>query len=252
MPTLSNITAMILAGGLGTRLRSAVADRPKVLAEVGGRPFLAYVLDELIGAGVRHVVLCTGDRAEMVEEAFGATYRSLKLSYSREMEPRGTGGALRAALAYTTSPTILAANGDSLCRADLPAMLARHRATAAAVTILLSEAADTSQFGRVETDPDDRVIEFCEKGRHAGPGWINAGVYLFQRRVLQDLPPGVTVSLEREVFPRLDANCLLGFKTTTRSYDIGTPESYRAAAAFVAAGNGQRRAPSIQIPARRK
>src|SRR5437667_6347363 len=121
------ITAAILAGGLGTRLRHTVADRPKVLAPVGGRHYLAYLLDQLAGAGISEVVLLTGHRAEQVQSTFGESYAGMGLRYSAEPAPLGTGGAVRRALPLFSAPTILLLNGDSYCDVDLDAFVERHR-----------------------------------------------------------------------------------------------------------------------------
>src|SRR5687767_11942785 len=119
MSVFSKITAAILAGGFGSRLQSAVADRPKALAEVAGRPFLAWQLDWLASVGVRRAVICSGYLGDMVEQCFGKSHGNVALVYSRESEPLGTGGALRAALGSIDSGTTLVLNGDSLCDADL-------------------------------------------------------------------------------------------------------------------------------------
>jgi NDP-sugar pyrophosphorylase family protein len=132
------VTAAILAGGLGTRLRSVVADRPKVLAEVRGRPFLSFLLDQLAAAGVRYVVLCTGYRGEQVQAAFGNSYGGLRLAYSQEPSPLGTAGALRWALPLCESDVVLALNGDSFCDADLPAFWDWRCARGAEATLLLT------------------------------------------------------------------------------------------------------------------
>src|SRR5437899_2628493 len=111
----NSLSAAILVGGLGTRLRGIVADRPKVLAEVRGRPFLAYLLDQLVASGFQDVVLCTGYRSEQVKEVFGDGYGPLRIVYSEETVPLGTAGALRLALPLLQSETILVMNGDSFC-----------------------------------------------------------------------------------------------------------------------------------------
>src|SRR5206468_3820156 len=118
---LADSSALILCGGLGVRLRSVVHDRPKVLAQVAGRPYLAYVLDKLAAAGLGHVVLCSGYRADQVRAAFGTRYRGLRLTYSEETKPLGTAGALRLALPVTHSSMLLVVNGDSFCNVDLRA-----------------------------------------------------------------------------------------------------------------------------------
>jgi NDP-sugar pyrophosphorylase family protein len=233
LSAFADIPAVILVGGLGTRLRSAVADRPKALAEITGRPFLAWLLEGLLAAGVRRAVLCTGYRGEMIEQAFGARYKDLAIGYSREDSPLGTGGALRAALPRIDSPTVLALNGDSLSRADLDAFAHSHFSTAAAVSLLLAQVSDTSRYGRVETDALGRVTRFTEKGGLPAPGWISAGVYLLQREVLESISAGCAVSLEREVFPAWIGRGLHAHRHCHAFLDIGTPASYARAAEFL-------------------
>ncbi len=118
-PNLSQVTALILAGGLGTRLRSSVADRPKVLAPVLGKPFLSYLLDRLQISGIQKVVLCIGYLGEQVQETYGSSYHNMELRYSQETTLLGTGGALRLALPLISSPTVLIINGDSFYDANL-------------------------------------------------------------------------------------------------------------------------------------
>src|SRR5690349_11400865 len=115
MTTTATTTAVILAGGVGSRLRSVVSDRPKVLAPIRNRPFLSYLLDTLEDAGLSEVVLCTGYMASLVEETFGPNYGRMRITYSRELTPLGTGGALRAALASIETHSVLVLNGDSYC-----------------------------------------------------------------------------------------------------------------------------------------
>ncbi len=227
-------TAVVLAGGLGTRLRSVVPDRPKALADVGGRPFLSYLLDMLATAGLSRVVICTGYRGDMIQQALGTSYGPLALDYSHEDVPLGTGGALRAALPRIASETILALNGDSLCRADLTVFAASHMQHQAAISLLLAKVDDASRYGRVELDCDNRVTQFVEKGPSRSPAWINAGVYLIERRVVESIAPETSVSLERDVLPSWLGGGLYGHRGGQQFLDIGTPESYSAAPHFVA------------------
>ncbi len=229
---LKNITAAILAGGKGTRLQSAVSDRPKALAEIGGRPFLAWLLDRLAAAGIVDVALCTGYRAEQIENAFGASYQGLRLIYSRETQPLGTGGALRLAAPKIPSDPVLVINGDSAVDADLAELVAWHRAHGAAGTLLLAHVDDARRYGRVRLDDTGRVLEFAEKSEREEPGWINAGVYVLGRDLLDSISPHREVSLEREVFPAWIGRGLFGHRGQGRFIDIGTPESYAAAAEF--------------------
>ena len=229
---LSSLTAVILAGGLGTRLQAVVADRPKVLADIGGRPFLAYLLDQLAAAGIRYAVLCTGYLGEQVQSAFGHSYAGLRLAYSQEPSPLGTAGALRLAMPLLESDPVLVMNGDSFCQADLPAFWAWHCAHVSAATLLVTEMPDTERYGRVQTGADDRVLHFDEKGSARGPGWISAGIYLLSRSVVETIPSGRAVSIERETFPAWIGRGLYAYRSQGRFMDIGTPETYTDAERF--------------------
>jgi len=231
--SLDDVTGAILAGGLGTRLRSVVADRPKVMAPVHGRPYLTYLLDQLAGADVREVVLLTGYLSDQVQSSLGETYRSLRLIYSPEPSPLGTAGALRWALPKLSSPSLLVLNGDSYCDVSLAAFWSFHNQHAADVSLVLAEVADTSRYGQVHVGQDERVLRYEEKRAGGGAGWINAGIYLLSRALIEEIPVGRAVSLEREMFPQWAENrrCC-GFRDAVRFLDIGTPESYRAAEAF--------------------
>lgn len=231
------ISAMILAGGFGTRLRSVVPGRQKVAADVDGRPFLTYLFDQLVRCGVRDVILCTGYRGNELKELFGDAYGPLRLVHSIEQEPLGTGGALGLAAPLITSDPVLVLNGDSYCGFDLGEFMAFHAAKEADASILLTPMADTSRYGRVLLDGTDRVVRFEEKGSHRGEGWINAGVYLLRADLIRAIPAGRAVSLEREIFPNLTA--LFGLRVPGPFLDIGTPEDYARAAGFLS-GNPAR------------
>jgi NDP-sugar pyrophosphorylase family protein len=225
-------TAAILVGGRGTRLRPAVADCPKVLAPVGGRPFLAHLLDQLTPTGLREIVLLAGHRAGQLRDVLGDTHKGIRLRYSVEEMPLGTAGALRHALPLLHAPTVLLLNGDSYCDVDLAAFTRQHRERASVASLVLTRVEDTSRFGQVRMADDDRVLRFEEKSQ-GGPGWINAGIYLFQRQQIAVLPASHPLSLERDVLPGWVAEgSVLGFRYAGRFLDIGTPESYAAADHF--------------------
>jgi NDP-sugar pyrophosphorylase family protein len=227
-----NIDAIVLAGGMGTRLRGAVPDRPKVLATVRGRPFLTHLLDQLSAAKIENAVISTGYMADMVEAQIGTTYSGLAVSYSREMEPLGTGGAVRLALDKTASDPVLVLNGDSFCEFQLDDLLQFHQDIKARATILLTRVDNIARFGRVETDAQDKVVRFEEKDGSQVPGWINAGVYLLNRDVLNGLPTDQSISMEKEIFPMLISHGLHAFRGGGKFLDIGTPESYAEAERF--------------------
>jgi len=228
----ADVTGAVLAGGLGTRLRSVVNDRPKVLAPVRGRPFLAYILDQLARAGLAEVVLLTGYQAEQVRASFGECHGSVHLTYSPEPEPLGTGGATRYALSRFSRPAVLLMNGDSYCDVDLSAFLDSHRVQRAQISMVVSRVADTSRFGRVNLDPGGRVAGFEEKGA-SGAGWINAGIYLLELPVIARIPPGRPVSLERDVLRFATGQAgFRAFGSRGKFLDIGTPESFQEAEEF--------------------
>jgi histidinol-phosphate phosphatase family protein len=237
---LSSVTAAVLAGGVGTRLRSKVWDRPKVLAEVAERPFLAYLLDQLAAAGCRSVVLCTGYLGEQVECAFGNDYGPLHLVYSREQTPLGTGGALRLALPHIKSDPVLVMNGDSYCDIDVNAFWNWHGRRQVPASIALTRVGPSERFGRVKIDADARVTEFAEKQGGGEPGWINAGIYLLSQKLIRSIPEGASSSLERNVFPQWVGRGLMGYMSLGRFVDIGTPDDFVAAQNFFSGGNQRR------------
>ena len=227
-----DVTAVILAGGVGSRLKSVIHDRPKGLAEVNGRPFLAFLLEQLRAAGAHRVVLSTGHLAAQIEAAFGADFDGLKIIYSREETALGTAGGLRLAAMAALSPSLLVLNGDSICDLVLLDFLHDYALHGRFPAMVLSWQPDTARFGRVEYGPDGRVESFREKGQVSGPGWINAGIYAMERERALTITPGRPVSLEREVFPEWIGTGLRAFPSKARFLDIGTPESYRQATAF--------------------
>ncbi len=229
---LAEVTAAVLAGGLGIRLRPVVADRPKVLADVRGRPFLAYILDQLAAVGIRDVVLCTGWLGEQVEEALGSRYGSLHLTYSQESSLLGTAGALQLALPLLKSDRVLVMNGDSFCQVDLQDLWQWHQYRDAQATLVLTETEDTGRYGRVWVDEEGLVLGFDEKGSERGPGLINAGVYLLNREMLLTPTAQRAGSLERDVFPSWVGQGLYGYKSQAPFLDIGTPEAYAKADGF--------------------
>jgi D-glycero-alpha-D-manno-heptose 1-phosphate guanylyltransferase len=234
MGELANLDAVVLAGGLGTRLRAVVADRQKTLAEVAGRPFLAHLLDRLAHAGIKRVVLCTGYLGKQVHEFFGDTYAGLRLIYSREQRPLGTAGALRLAVPLLESDPVLVLNGDSFCHADFEDLRNRHCVHDRAVTVVVVQVSDTARFGRITLDEKGLITGFEEKGMTSGKGWINAGIYLISRPFLLTIPQGRAVSLEREMFPVWINHGFYGYRCDGPFLDIGTPESYASAEAFFA------------------
>ncbi len=217
--------AVILCGGRGTRLRPVMGERQKVLAEVRERPFLMILVDYLAAQGFRRFVLATGHDAESVEELFaGHAPAGTEVVFSREPGPLGTAGAIRHAASRIVSDTFFVHNGDSLCPCDHAALAARHRASGALATIALVEAESSFDGGFVNLDERGRVLGFSEKLPRGSHLYMNAGTYVFQRALLDRIPPDRAVSLEREVFTALSPDELHGFPTGGWFHDIGTPD----------------------------
>jgi NDP-sugar pyrophosphorylase family protein len=202
------------------------------MAPVAGRPFITHLLDQLAESGMRKVVLCTGYMADMIRNELGDEYRGMELVYSVEHAPLGTGGALQNAVRLLSGDRILVLNGDSYCHCNLASFISAHAASTAPAGMVLVRAGDVSRFGAVLTSDDSRVGSFNEKGEKSGPGWINAGIYLLPKSLIQEIAPGQQVSLEREVFPALLTEGLYGYPCSGPFIDIGIPEEYHRAQSF--------------------
>lgn len=228
---LASIDALLLCGGLGTRLRPLIADRPKGLAEVAGKPVLDILVAELRRQGCRRIIFCVG----YLKEQIIAHYRDrtdAEFLFAEEEAPLGTGGALRNALPLTKSEPILVLNGDSLCRVDLEQFLTFHRDRKATASLVLVEPGEQHDGGIVRVNAEKRITQFLEKPNGLIPpgSYISAGIYLFHRQSAARGPERSQYSLETEVFPALVAKgrCF-GFPVAGNVLDIGTPERYRQA-----------------------
>lgn len=226
MVQLSDITALILAGGKGTMLRSVVADIPKPLASVAGKPFITYLFEQLLFAGLKKVVIASGYLGEQLYNHLGVHYKKLALHYSKEPFPLGTAGALRHALPYIEARQLLVLNGDSFCDVNLAALSEYHSQTNAHITLTTVEVPDVSRYGSVHMGSDGIVADFIEKGVQSGRGYINAGVYLLDTSVVEGLDPDTPCSLENDVLPTYCNNGMYSFKTNGTFIDIGIPDDY--------------------------
>ncbi len=226
---LSNTTAVILAGGFGTRLKDVLPDCQKVIAPVAGQPFLKYILTQLNSFGIKEVILCTGHLAEQVQSELGNKFLNLNLSYSVEAEPLGTAGALAQSLNKIKTADILVLNGDSFCDTDFSEFYTWHKTNHCKASLLLCQVQDTERFGSVILK-NNLIENFQEKGIN-GPGLINAGIYLFSKEMLQQIPKNRACSLEKEMFLSwLDKKNLSGYKAKVNYFiDIGTPQSWNQA-----------------------
>ena len=232
------VFAFVLCGGHGTRLRPVLSDRPKSMALISGTPFLQLLLDRLRCQGVSDVILGTGYMAEKIESCFGSgNDLGMRISYSREDEPLGTGGALKLAEPLISDP-VLVLNGDSYVEWNLNPMLGLFRTKDADIVVVLQAVADVTRYGSVALDHDGRITQFLEKGVRGGPGLINAGVYLLRKQIIRDLQTGGPISLERDVFPRLLDRGVYGLISTGFFIDIGIPDDFKRAQTLLASRVG--------------
>ena len=215
--------AIVLAGGLGTRLASRLDGIPKAMAPVAGRPFLEILLKQLERAGCGRVLLSVGHLREVIQDHFGAAFQGLALEYVVEDVPLGTGGAIRKALEQANEKAVLVLNGDTFLDADYAAMLRFHQAQESALTIAVTRQADVARYGEVRVE-ERRVVGFEEKGR-SGPGFINAGAYVVEKAIAWPSALGERFSFERDfLVPETARLAPAAFRVEGFFLDIGVPE----------------------------
>ncbi|GAA4620082.1 sugar phosphate nucleotidyltransferase [Saccharopolyspora hordei] len=225
----STAEAVVLVGGRGVRLRPLTLSAPKPMLPTAGVPFLRHLLSRIRAAGIEHVVLGTSYKAEVFAEHFGdGADLGLRLEYAVEPQPLDTAGAIRNVADRLSADDVLVFNGDILSGVDLTDLLATHRSTAADVTLHLVKVSDPRRFGCVPTDADGRVTAFLEKTDDPPVDQVNAGCYVFRREVIDRIPAGRPVSVERETFPELLASGarVQGHVDTSYWLDVGTPEAF--------------------------
>jgi D-glycero-alpha-D-manno-heptose 1-phosphate guanylyltransferase len=220
--------AIVLAGGLGTRLASKLDGIPKAMAPVAGRPFLAILLHQLKRAGCTRVLLSVGHLHFVIQEYFGASFHGLPLDYVIEDVPLGTGGAMRKALTHASEKNVLVLNGDTFLAADYAAMVKFHETQESALTIAVTQQPDISRYGGVVLD-GTRIAGFEEKGR-SGPGWINAGTYVMQREMHWPESLREKFSFETEfLVPEIGRLSPAAYEVDGFFLDIGVPEDLERA-----------------------
>src|ERR1700754_4479954 len=225
----AEVDAVVLVGGRGTRLRPLTLSAPKPMLPIAGLPFLTHLLARIAAAGIEHVVLGTSFKAGVFESEFGdGSKLGLQIDYVVEDEPLGTGGGIANVSEKLRHDTAMGFNGDVLSGADLGALLGCHENNGADVTLHLVRVGDPRAFGCVPTDSEGTVTAFLEKTQDPPTDRINAGCYVFKREVIDRLPKGRALSVEREGFPQLLADGLkvCGYVDSTYWRDMGTPEDF--------------------------
>ena len=225
----ADVDAVVLVGGMGTRLRPLTLSAPKPMLPTAGLPFLTHLLSRIADAGIEHVVLGTSYKAGVFEAEFGdGSKLGLQIDYVVEDEPLGTGGGIANVASKLRHDTAVVFNGDVLSGCDLRALLDSHSENQADVTLHLVRVGDPRAFGCVPTESDGTVTAFLEKTQDPPTDQINAGCYVFNRSIIEQIPTGRALSVEREVFPLLlaEGRKVCGYVDSTYWRDMGTPEDF--------------------------
>lgn len=221
--------AIILAGGLGTRLQSVVNDRPKCMAMVAGKPFLKYILDFLSFSQIDHVVLSLGYKYEIIQDWLNNQQYSFKISFVIEDKPLGTGGAIFLALSKLKTDSCFVLNGDTFFKVDLNEMQKFHCKNAGDITLALKPMSDFDRYGSVVLDTENKITEFQEK-EYKKYGLINGGIYFLNKSILDKFNNKNTFSFEKEILEGKNQKInIIGFKSENYFIDIGIPSDYERA-----------------------
>ncbi len=225
-PSSSLPDVMILCGGLGTRLRPVVSDRPKPMADVQGKPFLELLITHLVDQGVKRIILCAGYMGNMIEDYFSRHAFGVDIKVVIEPSPLDTAGAVKHALPFVRDDSFIVINGDSFCDYKLSALVQTHIQKKATASIYATYVNDATKFGTLELSEQGAFISaFKEKG-YTGAGWVNAGAYMFGKELFKDLPVLTRVSLEQDVFPKIPREQLIAYLGEESFVDIGSPDDY--------------------------
>lgn len=232
---MEKLDAIILAGGSGVRLRKVIDDLPKALAPVNNRPFLDLILSFLNRCCcVKRAVIAVGHLADKVIKEYANRHEyDFDILFSEEKELLGTGGAIRKALPYTDTQDILVLNGDTYVDVNVVDLVELHRKKHSAMTVVLTEIENDGRYGSVKVDGAQRILSFNEKTPGQAGTYVNAGMYVFKRELIYNVPTNRTISLEKQLLPVLLEKGIYGHVTRGKFMDIGTPEAYGMADAYL-------------------
>jgi len=226
---LKEIDVLILCGGTGSRLAEVVNDRPKPMAEINHQPFLDILIDYFAGFGFRRFVLCTGYMSEVIQHYYGQRSNTLELIISYEHTLLGTAGSIKNAQKFIQSEPFLVANGDSFCSVNLSEFYNFHSSRQALLSMAVIESEETADRGLVTLDSLQRIVSFEEKKHPQKQGYVNAGIYFFQKEILSSIPANTKYSLEYDLLPGLTNHRSFAFVSCEELIDIGTPQRYERA-----------------------
>ena len=226
---MTDYPVLILAGGLGTRLKGVIGSIPKPMASIAGKPFLWWLIKSLESASVHEVFLSVGYQKEIIKEYFGAQFNNIQLKYIEEADPLGTGGAIIKASSYIDDEAFLVMNGDTFATCNLDRFVTINKNLAADLGLALYEVDNVSRYGAVMCSPSDRVIGFLEKGAN-GPGLINAGTYYINKQVFKNYDLTEKFSFEADFLQKNISDLkIYGMNVVQNFIDIGIPEEYERA-----------------------
>jgi NDP-sugar pyrophosphorylase family protein len=239
---IEEIDVVILCGGKGTRFMSVIKDCPKPMVEICNRPFLDILIEYIASYGFKRFVLCIGYMKDYIKQYYNSKRVSLEIVFSEEEELLGTGGAVKNAEPFIKSDIFLVANGDSFCPLNINKFVNFHALQEAEISAALIKSKNTGDYGSVVLDDTQRIISFNEKVQNED-GFVNGGVYLFNKNILCLIPTGTAYSLEYDFFPEIINRKFYGYLYEGEFVDIGTPERYEKAERFFEkfdrAGNNQ-------------
>lgn len=225
------IDVVILAGGRGKRLREVVRDRPKPMVEINGQPFLDILINYAQTFGFGRFILCVGHMSGFIMDYYRRKETAGQISFSVENELLGTGGAVKNAEKLIGTNPFMVMNGDSFCPVNLSEFIDFHERKRAIVSMVVSRIEDSRDYGALMLDNSKKIAQYAEKKKDGG--YINAGIYLFERAVFSIIPPGIKYSLEYDLFPKLVGQDFYGFPTSESMIDIGTPDRLANAEKFL-------------------
>lgn len=221
---------IILAGGMGTRLKEEVTGMPKAMAPINGKPFLEYLLNYINKTGFQKVIISTGYLTKSIENYFKEKYRSVEIEYAAEKEPLGTGGGIKLAVRKVTTPYFIVLNGDTLFRINFQDFFQDHVENLANMTVALRKVDDASRFGQVEFDEQGVIRAFKEKSTDSQPGYINGGIYIIKTKFFKKQQFPDKFSFEKDWLQKqVGSGEFFGRVFNDYFIDIGIPEDYKRA-----------------------
>ncbi len=232
---LKEIDVVILCGGMGSRLASVVDDCPKPMAQINNRPFLDILIEYFAKFGFARFILCAGHMSQVIQNYYKCKDSPLEFVISNEYIPLGTAGSVKNAEKFINTDPFLVTNGDSFCPVDLAEFYEFHSAKQSLLSMVAVESESTDDCGSVTVDDSQRIVSFEEKKQKNQKSCVNAGIYLFRKKILSLIPDEIKFSLEYDLFPGLANRDSYAFLSGEKLIDIGTPQRYEQAKKYFAA-----------------